>query len=153
MKKLLYLINITFAMLLAACGGSSEKDLDSYDYTQISAEWKLTEWADMPAEIDVYIDFETNQTFTMYQQVESVRFVKYTGTYSVKDDIISGKYSDGKPWGSSYILSFKGKYMTFVSKTEVAEVNVYTKTTIPTEVKEQAETNIDSKTNDVKRPL
>ncbi len=153
MKRLLYLFNIIFAMLFVACGGSSENDVDSYDYTKISAEWKLTEWADMPADMDVYIAFETNQTFTMYQQTETVRFVKYNGTYSVKGDVISGKYSDGKPWGSSYILSFKGESMTLVSKTDVAEVNVYTKTTIPAEVKEEAESNVASKSNEVKRPL
>ncbi len=153
MRKLLLIINIIFAVLFVSCEDSSEKEVDSFDYNKIAAEWKLIEWADTPAEMDVYIEFNIKKTFTIYQQTESVRFVKFTGIYSVKGDVISGSYSDGTAWGSSYILNVEGETMTMVSKTDIAEINTYAKTVIPAEVKEEAENNIQSKSLGIKRLL
>ena len=51
--------------------------------------------------------------------------------------MLSGKYSDNTPWGSSYEESFdeSGNTLTLVSDPSVGEVSVYTRASIPASVK------------------
>ncbi|MBR5865494.1 MAG: hypothetical protein IKY89_04410, partial [Alistipes sp.] len=51
---------------------------------------------------------------------------------------LSGLYADGTEWGSTYTISFSGDTMTLTANNESAEAIVYTMTTIPEEVKEEA---------------
>ena len=41
-----------------------------------------------PQAFDAYIAFDGG-SFTIYQKVESVRYQKYTGSYLLKDDVLS----------------------------------------------------------------
>ena len=64
-------------------------------------------------------------------------FVKFTGTYTVSGDIVSGVYSDGLEWGASYTFSFSDgdNVMTFVSNTPNEETSVYRREAIPEDVR------------------
>ena len=63
-----------------------------------------------------------------------------TGSYQVQNDVLSGKYSGGKNFGSTYDISFNesGSTLTLTSATNVTEVSVYERSTIPNSVKEGA---------------
>jgi len=58
----------------------------------------------------------------------------------VQNDVLSGKYSGGKNFGSTYDISFNesGSTLTLTSATNVTEVSVYERSTIPNSVKEGA---------------
>ena len=54
--------------------------------------------------------------------------------------MLGGVYSDGKPFGSTYDITFdeSGNTLTLTSATNVTEVSVYERSTIPNSVKEGA---------------
>lgn len=117
-----------------ACGGSKEeKPLD------ITGEWNLVNVQTKSATlgdqaVDVYISFSEDKSFTMYQMIGTGRYRKYSGTWILSGTTLSGKYSDGKPWGSSYEveLSSSGTRLTLTS--DSGEVDTYQKASIPTDV-------------------
>ena len=78
----------------------------------IIGEWQLTEMDGQEASsisTDVYIEFRSDLSFDMYQKVGAVmRYRKFAGTYSVAGSIVSGKYNDGKKWGSDYLATIEG---------------------------------------------
>ena len=80
---------------------------------------------------------DRDKTFEIYQQIEQVGYQKYTGSYLIGNKMLSGKYSDNTPWGSSYEVSFdeSGNTLTLVSDPSVGEVSVYTRASIPASVK------------------
>ena len=76
----------------------------------IVAEWQLTEMTGYEASAlpDVYIEFTAEKNFVIYQKVGDVsRYRKYSGTYALSGSTLSGEYSDGKSWGSSYRASLE----------------------------------------------
>lgn len=110
------------------------------DIAGIVNEWVINTYNGAEPEFVVYIDFNDDNTFTMYQQVYSLDFVCYEGSYSVDDDVLTGTYTDGKNWASAYKVgvSEDGKTLTMSSQEDVSMVSVYTSTTIPEEVKAEA---------------
>ncbi len=111
--------------------------------TSIVGEWKLTSWsAEKPEIFEVYINFAADGTFLMYQKVETSFFTTFAGNYSAENGLISGVYSDGIPWSTEYEYSISddGAKLTLASKTELREISVYTRTTIPEEAKKDLST-------------
>ena len=88
--------------------------------------------------VDVYISFSSDKSFTMYQMLGTGRYHKYSGTYILDGTTLSGKYSDGKQWGSSYEveLSSSGTQLTLTSAS--GEVDTYKKASIPSDVTDTA---------------
>ncbi len=88
-------------MMVSACGdkgGDSKKGLD------ITGQWELidieTKAAQIgEAEIEVYIEFNKDNTFNLWQMIGAGRFEKMTGTWTLNQNLLTGKYSDGKAWG------------------------------------------------------
>jgi hypothetical protein len=76
----------------------------------IVAEWQLTEMtgyapSDLPG---VYIEFTADLNFVIYQKIGNVtRYRKYVGAYLIEGSTLSGIYSDGEDWGSSYRAEFE----------------------------------------------
>ncbi len=147
MKQLIYIITFTAALfLLGSCedkpnGGPSA----GFDLEKIHGEWELTTWEGEAPSFEVYIDFKEDETFDLYQKTESVRFVKYSGVYTIDDHTLSGIYDDGVTWGSDYAISFEDNQLILNSMGEVAEENVYSRTTIPDEVINEAHNNVQSR--------
>ena len=105
---------------------------------QLVGEWHLVSWnGAAPGVFDAYVSFASDKTFEIYQQIEQVGYQKYTGSYLIGNKMLSGKYSDNTPWGSSYEVSFdeSGNTLTLVSDPSVGEVSVYTRASIPVSVK------------------
>ncbi len=108
-------------------------------------EWHLTE---IQAEgvivnegIDCYLLISSDCTFELYQQsgTQNVRYERYTGTCSYTDGLLTGVYSNGKPWGGKYLVETKGETL-ILSSYNLIEVQTYKKTTIPEDVKNNANT-------------
>lgn len=126
--------------LLSSCG--KEPTADS-GLKGLEGEWKLESFADVPAadeEMDVYVKFEKGR-FELFQKLGGGHYSKYDGTYSVSGSVLSGKYSDGVAFGSTYRVEIEGDAMTMHSQTSTAsaaEVCVYVRSSIPDSVRKDA---------------
>lgn len=132
--RIYFLTAVLCALALVGCG--KEKDTPKVNNaTKIVGEWHC---APEGYDVDVYVAFDAAGSFEEYQRLGEGRYRHYAGTWSVDKSVLSGVYADGTEWGSTYTLSFEGETMTLTANNESAEAIVYTKTTIPAEVKDEA---------------
>lgn len=134
MKSLkIWSLIVLFAMALVGCGG---KD----DGSTLVGQWHLTYYNDSEPEFDVYVEFKEGGKFNIYQQVWSFTYEHFTGTYSVKNGVVSGKYSDGSAWLTSYQFSVDDWLLKMYNTANTEEVSVYTSCKIPSDVISEATT-------------
>lgn len=130
MKRLLYMLA---AIMFIATGCNKEENKIDYK-TAILGEW-LYAADDMG--VSIYVEFEADGDFSLYQQLGEGRYRKYTGSWSCEGNILSGTYTDGSPWGSSYMMAFNADTMTLTAQNGSNEVMKYVKQSIPDEVLEE----------------
>ena len=130
-----------FAMALVGCGGDKEGSGDTpIVQTDIYGKWHLATVSGSAPEFDIYIEFTKEGEFNIYQQVWTLTYEHYTGTFTSKGDVLSGEYSDGTAWTGSYKYSVANSKLTLTNVENSDEVNVYTACKIPAEVIEEATT-------------
>ena len=96
MRKTIYILFAILGMSLFAGCDDDKKDNNTPLAKQLVGEWRLTSWTGQaPQVFDAYIAFDGG-SFTIYQKIESVKYQKYTGSYLLKGDVLSGKHSLGK---------------------------------------------------------
>ena len=138
MKKTIYLL---VAILTLSLFVGCEKDDNALQNKITRSEWILTSvnGIDAPDGLAVYAAF-SGSSFELYQKAEQPYYEKYTGHFSFSGSVISGTYSDGQSWGGSYTVEFNsdGTTMTWTNTQDEGEVQVYTQTTIPEDVKSGA---------------
>lgn len=132
------IVALAALVVFTACGGSKE-DMP----VDITGEWNLvnvqTKSATLGGQtVDVYISFSSDKSFTMYQMIGAGRYHKYSGTYLLDGTTLSGKYSDGKQWGSSYEVELSSSNSQLTLTSGSGEVDTYKKTTIPSDVTDTA---------------
>ena len=137
MKKLLYIL--TAIVVLASCGknGDEKQTLEQ----KVCAEWHSTQ---LPISGDIYIDFNGDKTFELYQQIGEGAYRLYRGTWNLEGDLLTGRYNDGEDWACSYTVALEGNKLTLTSSNSAGEVSVYEKSSIPASVKESCETVVKS---------
>lgn len=132
MKKILAFVALMAGLLLTACGEKEEP-------LNIIGTWSLktvqTKAASMGGtSVDVYIVFNEDNSFSLYQKVGSAgRYSSYSGTWTLTGTSLSGKYSDGKSWGSTYEVSQDKEHTTLVLSSAGEEYS-YAKASLPAEV-------------------
>lgn len=138
MKRILYIISAV--LLLASCGGKNEDD------TKNPAEMILGEWQSTTLSVsgDIYLDFNEDKTFEMYQKIGQGAYRLYRGKWNIENNILTGKYNDGESWAASYDIAIEGKNLTLTSKNDAAEVSKYTSCTIPEDVRTGCEVVVKS---------
>lgn len=115
------------SFILAGCGG--EKETKALD---ITGTWELsnievTKAAQLGDEtIQVTITFNADKTFSLSQILGEGRAKEFSGTWNLTETTLTGKYSNGKNWGSSYEVSIENSRLTMVPESG-AEIYVYTK--------------------------
>lgn len=124
-------------LLMAACG---EKPAPT-EQEIICGEWHSTSLA---VSGDIYLDFNDDKTFEMYQKIGDGAYRLYRGTWNLENDVLSGKYNDNESWAASYDVDVDGRNMTLTSKNDAAEVSKYSSCTIPEEVKTGCEVVVKS---------
>lgn len=107
----------------------------------IDGQWQISQFSTKSVNIggqpvDVYIDFKSGGSFEMYQMLGTGRYRKYTGSWKLTDRMLSGSYTGGQPWASSYEVSMdEGRtQLTLTSTSTPQEVTVYRKQSIPQEI-------------------
>lgn len=135
MKRIVFAL-IAAVLLASGCGDGKKGPAD------IVGDWELT-GAELTTKsiqigtekIEVFISFMSGNRFEMYQKLGAGRFYKYSGTYSLAGNLLSGKYDDGKSWGNTYEVSVSGTTLTMTATQGSSDVYTYTKCTIPDGVK------------------
>ena len=141
MKKIISVVALFCAFFATSCVGGLKDTLP----TDILAEWHLIEnplLTDRTDEIiDVYVEFKADGTFVLYQKDYStpIYYNTYTGTYLLTEAVLTGRYSDGKNWGSptGYNASYSKEtgLLTLVSIDRPEDISVYEKKAVPSETK------------------
>lgn len=131
MKRILYIVAAIVLVLATGC----RKEEKKIDYKgRLTGEWHCT-----PAEIDadIYVSFDAEGSFDLYQQIGEGRHRHYSGVWAIEENTLSGTYSDGSAWGSSYTVEFKSdKEMSLTALNGSEEVMSYFREDIPAEIKE-----------------
>lgn len=135
MKSLkIFTLAILAVMTLVGC----DPDKPQGDSGALSGEWSLATWNDVAPEFHVYIDFNNDGTFEMFQQVWSFDYELFKGTYTIDGNVVSGVYDNGQAWACDYEFVVDGKTLTLHSRETVKSKSVYEKCTIPEEIKAEA---------------
>lgn len=122
-------------VLMTAC---KNKDNNRGDNDAVVGEWALVSWNEEIPEFNVYISFAADGSFAIYQQVWSLDYELFTGTFTISGDTLNGTYADGTKWASEYKFAKSDKTLTLVDSTDVT--GVYEKCTIPEEIIAEATT-------------
>lgn len=131
---------LLLAATLVGCNKEGkDKGPDSID-DKLVGEWVLTEWNGETPEFVVYIDFNKDTTFAIYQQVWSLDYQMFDGTCRSKKGVLSGSYADGSAWATDYKYSVSGSKLTLTSQDGTSVKSVYEKCEIPAEVITEATT-------------
>ena len=138
--KLALLLAGALALLITGCkpdepegnGGATGK-------AGIAGQWVLSAFTTKSVDVagtkvDVYLDFVSDGSFTIYQQIGQGWYSKFTGTWDYDGVVLSGTYSDGKQWGSLYNVSVTAETLVLTTVSGKEEYT-YKSTTIPENVK------------------
>ena len=132
MKKYIRFIYIMTAVLaiVTACGEKpaqtvTPKIVGSWELTDI----QYTKAAQIGGEtVEVRLVFDADGSFSMSQMLGEGRPTEYSGNWTLDGDVLSGNYSDGKPWGSSYIVAVEETSMSMTPAGESApETYIYSR--------------------------
>ncbi len=148
MNRILTTLAITFATLsLVSCSddnssGGENAQTPHIARADLTGEWKLQEWApDTNMKKNVYLQLNEDNTFTLYgENFNELGNKKETGKfeYQEADKLIKGTYSDNKPWGDQYTITYMSKdksIMKWQAQKDKEDISVYVRTEIPDEVK------------------
>lgn len=105
-----------------------------------TGEWMLTHWGGSDAMSGkVYLALEIDGTFALYQSLDVAGFSLFRGTYRVAveggKNVLTGTYSDGKPWAARYEIAREGDHLFLTSLADDI-VSQYALTEIPDYVKD-----------------
>ena len=121
------------AFLMAGCGGSDKKK----EAEPLYDGWMLTSWnGGTELSGKVFLQLDGDMTFALYQCIDAPGYRKQTGTYVRNGQVLSGVYSDGTPWASSYAIE-KQTAIELQLRSETDDVvSLYTAVEIPAYAKD-----------------
>lgn len=126
MKTFRYLIIIFTSLFLVSCKG----DKDDIKAIDITGEWELIDFETKSITIgdqtiEVFFAFKEDQTFELRQKLGEGRFREYSGNWKLEGTQLSGNYSDGKSWGSSYQVSLENDMLQMTPELNSTDTNSY----------------------------
>lgn len=136
MRQLFIKIAAVLAVLtlFAGCKKEAQK---SPQALAIVGEWNYENGAVSEEQQEsVYIAFNADNTFELFQKIGAGVYKKLTGTYTVEGTLLSGVYDGGTPWKAKYnITDVNSATLTLKSAWNAEYVITYTKKAIPEEVR------------------
>ena len=141
MKKLAFMAACVLSVMAVACTPDNPEE-EKPSGSAIVGEWQLSDVVTKATigeeTVNVYVSFTADSSFELYQQLGTGWYRYYSGTWELKDGVLSGNYSNGKAWGSSYSVSFDGDNMILTTPSG-NETDTYIRTTIPDVVKQKTQ--------------
>jgi hypothetical protein len=108
------------SFILAGCGNGNGDGGKENQPLDITGTWELTgievtKSAQLGDEtIEVVITFNADKTFTLSQIIGDGRAKDFSGTWALTETTLTGKYENGKAWGSSYQVSVDNAVLTMI---------------------------------------
>ena len=134
MKKRVLMFVMASAMLFTGCKKEESSDLSDV----LVGEWTLemyvpaTKGAMIGSEpVSILISFYENKRFKLEQKVGQAFTEYFDGTWSLDGTVLSGIYSDNKPWGSKYDISFRDNNNVLEMKTVATQESYIYQRIIP----------------------
>ena len=101
------------------------------DTTELAGEWHLTSWRGAAPSFEVYLSITNDGVVTLWQRIDSHSWEIFHSTVGYENGVISGVYTDGVAWGTSYNVTTSGNTMTWTDTSDSADVSIYTRCTLP----------------------
>ena len=129
-------------VLAVGCGSkedSEEPEKPPVDGPVFEAgSWVLSQWNGLPRDADRYS--AADRSFELYQSLNTIGYSKYTGTYTVtvyeQKALLSGTYTDGTPWESSYVVESQTAELLRLRSQTAGNISQYVAAEIPDYVKD-----------------
>lgn len=136
MMKRLYMM-AALALLCFVTAGCPEKPEEKT--IDIKGEWQLSQITTKASiggqTVNVYIAFLEGGNFELYQQLGEGRYRHYTGSWTLNENTLSGTYSGGAAWATSYTVEIDDAATQLVlTAADGSEVHTYRKQAIPADV-------------------
>lgn len=131
-----YIAKALMFMSFLAFAGCDKNEAEQGTDGSVIGHWHLESW-DNESYADVYVAFDEDGTFDLYQRVYSPYYEHLTGTYSQEGRKLAGTYDDGTSWaGNPYSLLFfdNGNTMKMTRLSNPDDVSVYRKSSIPKDI-------------------
>lgn len=121
-------IKLLLAFLLVTMAAGCKKDTDMG--AELIGSWELADIMTKSVQIgeetvEVILTFNADKTFSLNQRLGAGRPQPYSGTWQLTGTTLTGKYSDGKAWGSGYEVSCKGGRLMMTPDVENSETYIY----------------------------
>lgn len=137
MKKLgiFAAIAVLATALVSSCSKPVKESADT-DYASVEGEWHMVSWSgEMSENIDLYVKFDADHTFVLYQKLKFPYFVRFTGSYSIVDKVLTGIYDDDTPT-NTYDVAFDGDdtRLTLSNRENPDDITIFVREPIPSAV-------------------
>ena len=80
---------LLLAATLVGCDKDKTPDGGNSVNSKVVGEWMLTEWNGEATEFNVYLDFNSDATFAIYQQVWTLDYELFEGTFKTSGEILT----------------------------------------------------------------
>lgn len=110
------------------------------DTSAIAGEWHLTEWRGAEPSFDVYLSITEDGVVSLWQRIESRGWELFQSVANYENGIISGVYTDGVAWSTSYSVTLADDSMTWVDTADSGDISVYTRSALPEGIEAATET-------------
>ncbi len=143
MKRTLNIIIGLAALVFATVSCQKEVSADKTIDSAVVGQWHLfgakAEGESIMQGIDIYLCINADGSFELYQKsgTQEERYDLYTGTCYTQNGILTGVYSDGKPWGGKYTYA-RTIDGILLKTTNNLEEQKYLSCQIPAQVRENA---------------
>lgn len=139
MKRLYMIAALALLCLVTtACPNDPKEDI-----LDITGEWQLSQISTKATiggqTVNVYIAFKEGGSFEMYQMLGTGRYRKFEGSWTLLEKVLSGSYTGGGTWASSYNVTMdEGRTTLTLTTLDGSETDTYRKQAIPEDVKNSA---------------
>lgn len=116
---------------MAALEVTFEESTEENLYTTIAGTWKLTSWRGDTPNFEVYLDIAASGDVTLWQKIDSREWSCYESVTTLSNNVISGTYSDGIAWSTSYDVAVEGDNMTWTATIDSTDISVYSRAELP----------------------
>lgn len=101
------------------------------DTSDLAGSWHLTKWRGAEPSFDVYLSISEDGVVTLWQRIESREWELFISVVGFENGIISGEYSDGVAWSTSYSVALGDNTMTWIDTADSTDISVYTRSELP----------------------
>ena len=106
----------------------------------ITGEWQITQLTTKSVQVgdqtvDIYVAFTSAGNFDLYQLLGTGRYRHYAGSWKLTESTLSGSYTDGSDWATTYTVALdSGRTQLVLTAADGSEVQTYRKQSIPQDV-------------------